>query len=339
MIENRYKLQSYGIPIDLLPLTHTGTVKLSYHSKWVTYRQTLELEQQERREILLQQLLQQQQQQQQQQNLTNNNSYSTYTGRQMSQSPASTSEAGTVVTNNNDGDYKKKKRKKRNKLECHIYDIVDCPRSNDIIFRKGKNYLNNPGNVYFRQLIESTNTEHAMLEKRTDKVTMTWRIYQQLEQTQTQRNGRFLDRDRTYNVWYIQKDRNTIREKIANTYREYNRSCKEKEKQIQMTHQHTQQYTQQYTQPQPQPQPQRMITYNDNVVHSKRRKVMTTATATANSNTSIATGNTAPASSWTTAIGMMSSNNNKSCFGIYCGGGSGGDVDVDESFESLFSDL
>merc|ERR1712238_326127 len=143
----------------------------------------------------------------------------------------------------------------------NIYDIVDCPRSTDIIFRKGKSYLNNPGNVYFRSLIEATNREHSLLPKRTEKVAMTWRIVQLIED---QNDGRFLDWDKTHNIWYIQKDRNNIREKVAHTYKEYNRSnyiAKEKKK-----------------------QQQRMIQLpcqNNNV--NKRRKVITTTTTTMSS--------------------------------------------------------
>jgi len=311
----------------------------------------LEQQQQQQRQKLV--VLQQHQelQQQQQQNMFNNNNYSSSSSSSPAPVPApapAPAPAGEVDTNSNDdkndkkeGNGKKKKKKKKSIVSSSIpiYDIVDCPRSNDIIFRKDKNYFNTSGNVYFRQLIEATNTEHSKLEKRTDKVAMTWRIYQQMEQERQGPgtvNTRFLDRDRKYNIWFIQKDRNIIREKIATTYREYNRSCRLKnEKKQQQQQQQTQMNTQQqYTQQQQQQlTTQRMIQlpskndHNNTIVHPKRRKVMTTTTTDTNTNTAIP------------STAMMSSDfNNKSWFGIHCGGGSGGGCEY-ESFESLFSDL
>jgi hypothetical protein len=40
--EMRYKLKGYGIPIHLLPLTETGTIKLKYFNEWLRIRITLE---------------------------------------------------------------------------------------------------------------------------------------------------------------------------------------------------------------------------------------------------------------------------------------------------------
>ncbi|VEU34422.1 unnamed protein product [Pseudo-nitzschia multistriata] len=41
-MENRYMLQTYGIPSDQIPLTWSGTVKLNYHRQWVRLRHAIE---------------------------------------------------------------------------------------------------------------------------------------------------------------------------------------------------------------------------------------------------------------------------------------------------------
>jgi len=41
-MENRYTLQTYGIPSDQIPITWSGTIKLTYHRQWIRLRQTIE---------------------------------------------------------------------------------------------------------------------------------------------------------------------------------------------------------------------------------------------------------------------------------------------------------
>jgi hypothetical protein len=40
--ELRYILQVYGIPIESIPLTYTGKIKLSYIRQWLRLRNTIE---------------------------------------------------------------------------------------------------------------------------------------------------------------------------------------------------------------------------------------------------------------------------------------------------------
>lgn len=41
-MENRYKLNGYGIPLDQLPITETGKIKTTYFKKWIQFRRNLE---------------------------------------------------------------------------------------------------------------------------------------------------------------------------------------------------------------------------------------------------------------------------------------------------------
>ena len=83
-LEMRYRLKSYGIPIELLPITETGSIKITNHNHWIKTRKHIE------------------------QGIDNN----------------------TV-------------------------EIVECPGSNDVVFRQGTSSMENPGNVRCRDLILS----------------------------------------------------------------------------------------------------------------------------------------------------------------------------------------
>mmetsp|Transcript_9759 Transcript_9759/g.23622 ORF Transcript_9759/g.23622 Transcript_9759/m.23622 type:complete len:683 (-) Transcript_9759:58-2106(-) len=161
-LEIRYKLQGYGIPVDLLPITHTMTLKRQSHLQWINFRKYVE------------------------QGVN-----------------------GNAKTNS----------KNKASLTIDPQDIVDCPRSYDVIIGKAK-YTNNPGNVFYRSLIEATHDEHISLSKR-DKVEMTWRIVRQMEEM----NGRFLEMNKHLKVWVHIKDRNVMRQKVAQSYKEYKRNA------------------------------------------------------------------------------------------------------------------
>mmetsp|Transcript_7448 Transcript_7448/g.18655 ORF Transcript_7448/g.18655 Transcript_7448/m.18655 type:complete len:540 (-) Transcript_7448:1637-3256(-) len=80
-LEMRYRLKSFGIPIELLPITETGTIKMVNHNYWMKTRKQIE----------------------------------------------------------------------------HGFDtdvtIVECPGTNDVVFRQGTSSMENPGNAQCRDLI------------------------------------------------------------------------------------------------------------------------------------------------------------------------------------------
>ena len=96
-------------------------------------------------------------------------------------------------------------------------EIVDCPGSRDVIFRKGPTYKNNPGNMYFRELIESAHGEHTKASRK-GKSNITWKIVREIEAI----NGRFLDWCTTREMWIVAKDREKIRRKVSACYKQYN---------------------------------------------------------------------------------------------------------------------
>jgi regulator of replication initiation timing len=97
-------------------------------------------------------------------------------------------------------------------------EIVECPRSEDVVFKKGPGYRNNPGNLYFRGLIEVAGHEHQNAGKER-KYELTMSIVQQIEEI----NGRFLQWSKARKMWVVNKDRNAIRTKVASMIKQYNR--------------------------------------------------------------------------------------------------------------------
>lgn len=165
-LEIRYKLQGFGIPVDLLPLTHTLTLKRQNHLQWIAFRKLIEQNQ---------------------------------GGNSADDCPG------------------KGKKNLCKAFNIHPTDLVECPRSYDVIIGKAK-YTNNPGNVFYRSLIEATHDEHISACKR-DKVELTWRIVRQMEE----RNGRFLELNKSLKAWVHIRDRNVMRQKVAQSYKEFKR--------------------------------------------------------------------------------------------------------------------
>ena len=167
-LEIRYKLQGFGIPVDLLPLTHTMTYKRQNLLQWVAFRKLIEQQKE---------------------------------------------------GNSNDSDTIKSKKKSLKLLSIDPIDLVECPRSYDVIIGKAK-YTNNPGNVYYKSLIEASHDDHTSLKKK-EKVELTWNIVRHIEE----HNGRFLEFNKFLKSWVHIKNRDVVRQKVAQSYKEFKRNA------------------------------------------------------------------------------------------------------------------
>lgn len=99
--------------------------------------------------------------------------------------------------------------------------LVDCPRSHDVVFRKGTVWRNNTGNTFYRELIKKYSNEHAVAKK-TKKCDITLGIISDIEA----RNGRFLEWSTQKLIWMLMKDRDRVRKKIAAAFKQYQRTRK-----------------------------------------------------------------------------------------------------------------
>lgn len=205
-VEIRYHLQAFGIPVDLIPLTHTMALKRQNHLQWMACRRYIEEQQQHQQKQHFQ--FQQQQYHQQQQFLQMQQHL------HHSQQPWDDELALKFLETANGGSSSGKNQSQQPVL-------VECPRFYDVIIGKAKVCTNNPGNGFYSSLIEATHDEHDSLVHARDKVAMTWRILLHITEEQ---KGRFLDWNKSLNAWVVIQDKIVIRKKIANSYKEYKRS-------------------------------------------------------------------------------------------------------------------
>jgi hypothetical protein len=155
-LENRYRLKSYGIPIELLPITETGSIKMINHNYWIKTRKHVE------------------------------------------------QGIDTNVT------------------------IVECPGSNDTVFRQGTSSMENPGNVKCRDMILSlledrdremyTSHYHnrSSGNNNNNAAKQHNEIVERLVDTMRRyHGGRFLEWDKYRSSWIQMVDRQKVKQKVS----------------------------------------------------------------------------------------------------------------------------
>lgn len=100
-------------------------------------------------------------------------------------------------------------------------EIVYCPRSFDVVLRKGTTFRNNPGNTYYRDLIEKYSQKHTNGCKKV-KVDITLQVMTEIEK----KDGRFLEWSVEKQLWLVIKDRKRVRPKVAAAFKQYERQRK-----------------------------------------------------------------------------------------------------------------
>ena len=95
---------------------------------------------------------------------------------------------------------------------------MEYPRTHDVVFRKGIQYLTYPGkNMYYHELIATSSDRHSRAT-RTEKSQITRCIME----TILERNGRCLEWSRSRGSWIVVTDRGYFRQKIAAGFKHYN---------------------------------------------------------------------------------------------------------------------
>jgi len=158
-LEMRYRLKSYGIPIELLPITETGSIKIINHNYWIKTRKHIE--------------------------------------------------QGVDL----------------------IVMIVECPCTNDVVFRQGTSSMENPGNVKCRDLILSlledrdggmpiSSSNYYNTKNNTNTTNMAAKYHNDIvdrlvEQIEHYRCGHFLEWDKHRNAWIRMIDRHKVKQKVS----------------------------------------------------------------------------------------------------------------------------
>ena len=125
-----------GVPIELIPSTDTGNIKSVNLKQWMNLRIHLERERQKSAYYSSSS----------DNDSDNNGGRGGYDSGGVSSSSITTSSSSIVTT----------------ATTIDISNIVECPLSNDVIFRRGKTLNFHPGNVKFQNLIESHIQEHSI---------------------------------------------------------------------------------------------------------------------------------------------------------------------------------
>jgi hypothetical protein len=177
-----------GIPIELIPSTDTGNIKSANFKLWMKLRTHLEHEEQT-------------------QMINNNQS-----------TPASDNNVGRsdseVVST----------LKLQSGLHYYLANtddiIVECPLSNDVLFRMGKTMNFHLGNVYFQSLIKSRIYEHS-IDPNTTRLRRTeieFEIFNEVLGCGGGESGRFLTWDINKKWWLVIHSDNEIRLKIYHAF-------------------------------------------------------------------------------------------------------------------------
>jgi hypothetical protein len=109
----------------------------------------------------------------------------------------------------------------RKQIENAQANICECPGLKDVLFRRAGSCLLHPGNVLFKDLLESIKDEHDN-SNQSEKRDISWSIVEDIES----RNGRFFKWCRSQTCWIQMTDRSEIRLKVAMSIRDFNRHAK-----------------------------------------------------------------------------------------------------------------
>lgn len=131
------------------------------------------------------------------------------------------SSTGTIKFDNH-RDWLNVIRTKSTLAEKYRDDVVDCPRCNDVVYRKGPASKHNIGNNYYREMIEDYSLEHFTGD-RNKKYDLTMTVIKKIKE----RGGRFLE---WKNMWVVYRDPEMVRKKVASAFKQYNRSRKKEER-------------------------------------------------------------------------------------------------------------
>jgi hypothetical protein len=148
-IERQYSIKSFGVPIELIPLTDTGNIKTTYLKQWVKLRKIIEVAEM------------------------------------------------TEAANDNS------------------VSIIECPGSNDVVFRSGTSMSCHPGNVRFRYMVESKHEIPSLVSQTTQA-----ELAEQLIKEIKFLGGRFLKWDNR-GYWTELKDSFQIHTKVALSIRDF----------------------------------------------------------------------------------------------------------------------
>ena len=158
-----YKLLTYGIPVEYIPVTNSGVVKTRDFARWIQKRRW-----KDRVLLDIEERWREQQQQQQEE-------------------PAGPSSSSSSKSRTQTG----KNSILRPEQCLFLEDRIDLPSNADVLLGAGKPLMKHPGNQQFRAIVLALAEQYDGAESIRGKAEMTWGIVRYI---QTSCGGRFLKR-------------------------------------------------------------------------------------------------------------------------------------------------
>ena len=181
----KYELMTYGVPVDVFPMTETGNIKTKNQQLWLKARRAVE-------------------------------SYEQKHGRPVIDSSLASNDNTNIDADVDDSTATKSTAEDKANNSGVDDRPIECPRLDDVCFRYGMAYQWHRGNARFRELLESHMVDHDEAISNDDKVAVTHKILVELNKT----NCRFLSWDRQ-GWWYEITSQNAKRIKIAVAMKEH----------------------------------------------------------------------------------------------------------------------
>ena len=188
----KYELMTYGVPVEVFPMTETANIKTKNQQQWIKARRAIESYEQKFGPAVIDS------------HIPMIDPTSAFVPDIVtSTTPLYSAAASSMV-------------------QHHVNDNgvadrpIECPRLIDVCFRYGMSYQWHKGNARFRELLESHMDEHDDAVSNDEKVAVTHRILEELDKW----NCRFLSWDRQ-GWWNEITERNAKRIKIAVAMKEH----------------------------------------------------------------------------------------------------------------------
>ena len=210
LTEIKYQLHGYGIPIELIPVTETGRIKIKHLKEWIRLRGILDKQQQEEVEdVCGGDNCDYQQSECERDDAVRVVGERTVTGTPTTTDNANESSAESITSS------------WPQQMATITTFIVDCPGCKDVLFRSGKTAMIHPGNFMFRSMVEAIFERYAY-ETRIGKKSIVNELIDAVESI----GGRFLVWDKNSNsCWWRKIGASEIRSKVGTFIRNSMSSC------------------------------------------------------------------------------------------------------------------
>lgn len=169
-----YKLLTYGVPVDTIPVSSSGLVKTKNFGRWIQ-------RQRQKEEYLLSHPNDSMTKERKKKNQPSSNPFDHHPTK------TTLTHIGNVTTNPAVAGW-------------FAEDRIDLPSNRDVLLGTGKPLMKHPGNQSFRTVVDSLLQVYDTTPALRDKAEVTWGVVRYIQEKQ---GGRFLKRDKDSDWWQV----------------------------------------------------------------------------------------------------------------------------------------